>query len=227
VIGVSLKLKDFFFDRPQIKRIVRERGMDFLGNAGGYLRKTAIRSMRRSPMRGKPSKPGAPPRFRSGNEDVSLRKILYGLDPARMSVVVGPLRFNQRQDIDGMKLVAGTVPSLHERGGVAGIREKFKPFDRAGAVRAFGEARAKQYGQQFGYVSEATWRRIYGPGEFAHRVDRRLGGIWVGQGRGRGDRFLIRTRQATYPARPFMRPAAEKTQKRFPKLWFSASGGEG
>lgn len=222
MIGVTLQLKDFFFDRLHIKQFVQDRGLEFLGHAGAYIRKTAIRSMRRAPLKGKPSKPGTPPRFRAGTEDVSLRKILYGLDPARGSVVVGPLKFNQKQDLDGVKLVSGTVPSLHERGGRAGIREKFKPFDRKAAERAFGAAAAAQYAREFGFVAEPTWKRIYGAVDFSYRVDRNLGGIWVPVGRRRRDRLLLRTRIASYPARPYMASAAEKAQKKFPQLWFSS-----
>lgn len=121
MIGVTYKLKDMFFDRLAVTARLGEDRAKFLRNAGGWIRTTAIRSMRRVGKKGKPSKPGTPPKFH-GNEQFSLRTILYGFNGID-SVIIGPIKGNQKSYASGV-LATGTVPNLHEFGGVAGIREK-------------------------------------------------------------------------------------------------------
>lgn len=120
--GVTYKVKNAFFDRKAVAAEIGAKSAKALSKFGGYVRKTAQRSMRR---RKKPSEPGQPPSTHSRDAVASLRNILYALD--RNSplgrVVVGPVLLNQKQYIGGV-LTSGTVPQLHEFGGRAGIREK-------------------------------------------------------------------------------------------------------
>ncbi len=122
MIGVTYEMKKMFFDRAKVQAALTKQRHKFLGNVGGYVRKTAIRSMRRVGKRGKPSRPGQPPKFH-GDEQFSLRKILYGFDAIRQSVVIGPVKGNKKTYVGGV-LLPGTVPNLHEFGGRVGIREK-------------------------------------------------------------------------------------------------------
>lgn len=102
--------KAAFFDRELVLRYMNEREAKFLNKIGGWIRKTARRSMRR--IKGpKASQPGDPPRARVG----LLRDLLYySFDHRERSVVIGPVPLNGRS-------TAG-VPRLHEEGGTRALR---------------------------------------------------------------------------------------------------------
>lgn len=112
---ITFRLTDYFFDRLAIKHQVGKQKAAYLRNAGAYTQKVAQRSMRRVGKRGKPSRPGRPPKWHGSNE-FSLRKILFGFDPSIGGVIVGP--------VIGNKKIVPTVPEVHEKGGVLPIREK-------------------------------------------------------------------------------------------------------
>lgn len=120
MIGVTYQLKDFFFDRMKVQAQLDKQRLKFLNRAGGFVRKVARNSMRR---RKKPSPPGTPPSAHSTDKVATLKNILYGYDPQRESVIVGPVKLNQKMYFNG-RLQAGSVPALHEHGGRAGVREK-------------------------------------------------------------------------------------------------------
>ena len=71
-------------DVKKLLRKARRANIESLDHAGGAIRLTARRSIRKSPN---PSAPGRPPHTRRG----LLRKsILYAVDKARQMVVIGP-----------------------------------------------------------------------------------------------------------------------------------------
>lgn len=121
MIGLDVKMKKFFFDTLAVERRLGQTRARTLNKLGAYSRKVAMRSMRRVGKKGKPSAVGQPPRYHGG--DPSLRTILYAMDPVSESVIIGPIKFNQKFYY-GNHLRSGTIPSLHEVGGVLGIREK-------------------------------------------------------------------------------------------------------
>ncbi len=195
MITTSYKLTKFFFDRVEVQRQVGVQRARFLGNVGGYARKTAIRSMRRVGKKGTPSPAGQPPKYHGG--DPSLRTILYALDAASGGVIVGPIGFNQKYYYGG-KPSAGTIPALQEVGGTLGIREKlvttgdFTLGDQTRNAKGQFGARRKIYGKQWVPVGKRRPR----PGQ------------------------PTRVRNATYPARPYMKPAQQKTIAKFPQLFY-------
>lgn len=136
--GVSYKVKDYFFDRPAVKAMVKGTTDAALSRAGSFVRRTA-RTLIGRPTRPKtpPRPPGQPVRARSASNVATIRNILFAYDPVKHSVVVGPVRLNQKQYVGG-RLIAGTVPALHEFGGRVGIREKLvgKEWRSAGRRRA-------------------------------------------------------------------------------------------
>lgn len=102
-------LTSMFLDRPAVEKYVDGVMRRGLNRAGGFIRKTAQRSIRE---RKKVSKPGSPPHSHAGQ----LRELIfYSYDPAARSVVVGPLPFRRAK---------GVVPPLLEYGGTATRREK-------------------------------------------------------------------------------------------------------
>lgn len=105
MLQIYLKRVEMFFDRPAVLKAMDKARVRSFAIAGGFIRQTARRSMRR---RKTASPPGSPPSARSGE----LRDRLYfGYDKSTDSVVVGPEGFR-----------GSGVPALHERGGT--IRRK-------------------------------------------------------------------------------------------------------
>lgn len=131
--GVDMRVKNLFFDRPEVQRRVDQKNRRALSKAGAFVRRTA-RSLIGSPAKkAAPRAAGLPVRARSKNRTVSLRNILFAFD-GKDSVVVGPVKLSQKSYLNGV-LMSGTVPQLHEFGGTAGIREKlvggeWRPYGR-------------------------------------------------------------------------------------------------
>lgn len=73
-----------FFDRPAVLKFLSKKEAKYLNRAGGTIRLTARRSIRK---RKKISQPGMPPSSHSGE---LKRFLFYGLDKMNGSVVVGP-----------------------------------------------------------------------------------------------------------------------------------------
>jgi len=106
---VTMKIKQFFFEPDKVLRKAKNAKKAILSRAGARLRQWARRSIRpRKP--GVYSRPGSPPyshvesqhralnrkRKKAGAAPVSLgfqgiRHILYGYDPSRDTVIVGPI----------------------------------------------------------------------------------------------------------------------------------------
>lgn len=136
---LTTKVKEMFFDRQAVRNFIGEKSAAVLNRYGSRVQKRAAHSMRtRGHARKVPknltgkayakwlmeardtpaSPPGKPPFVHSGNPNASLRKILYALEPDRMTVLIGPVLLN------GSKNTSPTVPELHEFGGKARRRQK-------------------------------------------------------------------------------------------------------
>lgn len=111
---LTLSVKRSFFDRPAIIAKIGQRVAKGLNRAGGAVKVTAQRSLRK---RKKPSPPGMPPTRRT-EMGRGLSAILYGFD-GRDSVVIGPVKLNGSSGLDPTT----TVPGLHERGESATLHE--------------------------------------------------------------------------------------------------------
>ena len=116
MIQFELKLKAWkgmFLDTEKVRRAVDPVRREALSHAGAAVRMTARRSMGRDNRR-TTSAPGQPPHAHSGD---LKRWILYGYDWGNETVVVGPMRLNQK---------VGNAPEALEYGGpsvtVVGIR---------------------------------------------------------------------------------------------------------
>lgn len=116
---VDFSIKNFFFDRERVQDALTRSEKKVMSRIGAYIRTRARSSLRR---RKAVSVPGQTPSVHSRDKFASLKNILFGYEPNRHTVVVGPVRFN------GAKLTAGkTVPELMEFGGSARILEmRFK-----------------------------------------------------------------------------------------------------
>lgn len=129
-------VKKLFFDKPLIKRLMNNTTRNALSKAGAYVQRSAKLLLSRTGK--KPSRPGSPPKKRSGH----LRDwTFFHFDQSSWSVVVGPMKLNMvamtTQRGGGLRKTSGNVPGLHEHGGRQGIIErKFKSEGPEGWRRA-------------------------------------------------------------------------------------------
>jgi len=217
--------KKFFFDRQKIIDRIGTQRANLLRNVGGFVSKTAARSMRKKGYARNPpkktkgkawktwqaeirgevsSKPGSPPFSHSTDPKATLRNILFIYDTSKEAMVVGPEGLNQKNAFG----ISGTVPSLHEYGGTSTVREKLVSFTDEEIIAGPTGRDSK------GKFTKAPRRIIKG---------RR----WVPAGKRQARPGQpTRRRKATYQARPFMAPAVAKTQStgKFKQLWFSSGG---
>lgn len=115
-----MKVTRFFFDKKAVIDLMDAATRKGMSRAGAFLRKRARSSLRR---RKRTSAPGHPPSVHSTDPFATLKNILFFYEPAKRTLVVGPVRLNQTDFLNGIRQ-QGTVPQLHEFGGVAGIVER-------------------------------------------------------------------------------------------------------
>lgn len=114
MLQIYIKRGTMFFDRPAVVKSMDRARRRSLARAGGWIRQTARRSMRRAGPKTPPSSPGEPPRARAGQ----IRDLLFfGWDEGTRSVVIGPETFSARQSS-----YQATV--LHEYGGTVRLRTR-------------------------------------------------------------------------------------------------------
>lgn len=111
---------DMFFDRAKVVRAVDKATRVVLSKAGAFVR-TAARSSIRSRKRS--SQPGEPPSSHSG---LLKRLILFGYDRRRQTVVIGPMKLNQK---------VGNAPEALEHGGTSVVVEGLRRRRRRRRVR--------------------------------------------------------------------------------------------
>lgn len=118
--------KVLFFDSKKVMAATTKAERRVLSRFGAYVRRSARSSIRR---RKKPSTPGQPPSSHTG---LLKRFIFFAYEPRRRSVVIGPVRLNQKT---GEALPAlehgGSVRIVSRRKGARGrrtVRIRPRPF---------------------------------------------------------------------------------------------------
>lgn len=135
--------KRLFFDREEVARRVAPAARRVLSKFGAFVRRRARSSIR---FRKKGfSQAGSPPFSHTRDPFATIRNILFALDATRNSVVIGPVRLNGRQYLNGI-LSRGTIPEVLEYGGFEGIREKQRYA--GGPWRGLGTTRALRPGER-------------------------------------------------------------------------------
>lgn len=132
---ITYAVKDWFLDRERVKARMDRARRRALMLGGSYTRRAARDQLRR----GKSSATaGQPPKIHSRFEP-HLKTILFALDPATDSVVVGPVLLNAK-GLRGSN--RRTIPELLEHGGTAAITEysligsdDWRPLDAARKAR--------------------------------------------------------------------------------------------
>lgn len=133
---IDFVIKDWFFNTENVKRYVSDVDRAALAKFGAYVRTTALRSMKfKGPSKaGKPgyySAPGQPPHAHS-NQGLKRGRfnIVYGYDPSRRSVVIGPRKMPGRNDYRPLALEKGD-----SRANVPNPRRKVRKIGDVGAIR--------------------------------------------------------------------------------------------
>jgi len=111
---------DMFFDRKVVLRAADRANRKNLSRAGAFIRTTAKHSIRK---RKAASPPGQPPSSHTG---LLRRFIFFGYNASRKTVVVGPMRLNQK---------AGTAPAALEHGGTSVVVEGTRRRRRKRRIR--------------------------------------------------------------------------------------------
>ena len=124
MIGFKVQhAKNLFFDRARVLEADERATIKNLSKAGAFIRRTAKGLIRAVGKKGTPSKPGSPPKSRTG----FLKEfIFFVFEQSKGSVLIGAAKLNQVFVGRSGRPVAGTVPSVLEYGGQIGIIEVFK-----------------------------------------------------------------------------------------------------
>lgn len=193
------------FNRQTIQRRVEQATFKSLGQAGGAIRLTASRSIRK---RKKPSRPGTAPNTPTGH----LRRVIrYSVDQHKTEVAIGPTNSYAR-----------TIWNLHEFGGR--IRKRSKPIkQRRFKIGDFGPIRRDRtmardrlgrFARRSNHFSRIRLRTKAQVAR-ANRIIENENAMRV------ADSKKLRN----YPKRPFMGPALERMRSRLPKFWANSVKG--
>lgn len=169
---VDYRLKDMFFDRPEVIRRLAAAERKSLSRSGAFVRRRMRSLLRR---RKRVSVAGEPPSVHSKDNVANLKNILFAFD-GKDAVVIGPVGLNQVNMVEGSSM---PVPELMERGGIVRIREVSN--DGGQTWRRRDLRRNAREGQKFRIRSA-----IYKPRPYASRAleeERKAGTldkVWAG-----------------------------------------------
>ena len=109
---IRFEITKLFFDKKAVRDKVDAGTRRVLSKFGAFVRRTARSSIRK---RKKPSSPGSPP---SSHIGLLKKFIFFGYEPAKRSVVIGPVRLSQQG--------RGEAPHLVEYGGSTKVEHRGK-----------------------------------------------------------------------------------------------------
>jgi len=109
---IGMKFKQMFFTSKAVLSATDRATRRVFSRFGAYVRRAAKSSIRK---RKRISRPGKPPSSHTG---LLKRFILFGYDPAKRSVVIGPVRLTRGG--------RGEAPSLLEYGGTTALKRSGK-----------------------------------------------------------------------------------------------------
>lgn len=163
--------------------------------AGMYVRKTAIRSIRKDRSKSKrPSKPGRPPKTRAAGEPMRrIYSVPYG---RRGGVIVGAVKLSGTSRGE-------PVPGLHEHGGAKTIEVFYGEGQKVVITKRPSTERQRQ---AFRALAKSSDSRVQ---------------PYLRQERARTE-LAKRRKAVTFPKRPFMGPALERSLPKLPKMWAGA-----
>lgn len=183
------------FDRSIFHRNWRKINETPAKRAGMYVRKTAIRSIRKDRSKSKrPSKPGRPPKTRAAGEPMRrIYSVPYG---RKGGVIVGAVKLSGTSRGE-------PVPGLHEHGGTK-TEEVF--YGEGQKVVILKRPSTERQRKAFRALAQAGDSRVQ---------------PYLRQSRASTE-IAKRRKAVTYEARPFMGPALERSLPKLPKMWAGA-----
>jgi len=120
---IGMKFKRMFFTSKAVLSATDRATRRVFSKFGAYVRRAAKSSIRK---RKAISAPGKPPSSHTG---LLKRFILFGYDPAKRSVVIGPLRLTRRGRGDAPQaLEEGGTSRMVRRGRKKRVKIKARPF---------------------------------------------------------------------------------------------------
>jgi len=216
-LNLGFRVKSWFFDAPRVRAMLDPVTREALSHAGALVRTIARRSMtyttakkglvmgQRMTVMPPPSPPGQPPH--AVRPHPWIRQFLYyALDPARQSVVIGPVLL---PGVTGGR----NIPELQESGGMTfnrNRRRRTRHIGGVGEIRLGGRpARTTRsiLCTTTGQMAAATYAKLrtQAQADRANEINELLyGALWYA---------------ANFPARPFMAPALAKAAPSIPKFW--------
>ena len=183
----------FHLNSDKVKRMIGAKTRRGLSRAGGYLRTTAKRSIRK---KAGASAPGEPPHSHSG---LLKNSIFYRYDPGSKSVIVGPELLHKPR--------TGTLKSLEFGGPVPGYDRPAPKIGDLGII-SFSQVNPRHSAAK-GPKTVKAWGKTYEVQYARIRNDAMLRRVRENERKIFGD-----SRNVTIAERPFMRPALEKTKER-------------
>ncbi len=116
---VSYRVTEFFLDRANVQDAIGKARARALARQGAFVRRRWKSNVLR--RRKRVSSPGSPPSIHSRDQVATLKNILFYYDASTRTVVVGPVKLNQRNLTPSGSI---SVPALLEFGGTARIQEE-------------------------------------------------------------------------------------------------------
>ena len=119
---IGMVTKNMFFDRKAVAGAVDRATRRVLSKFGAFVRTTAKHSIRK---RKAVSQPGSPPSSHVG----LLRKLIYfGYDPARKSVVIGPMPLHGTAEAPPLLEYGGRAKRKNRKGKNVMASYRARPF---------------------------------------------------------------------------------------------------
>jgi len=109
-LQLNARVKDFFFDRENVRKRLRKKKLNALKKAGALSRKIIRRKPRK---RKRKSRPGETPSVHTDSKFATLKNVQFAYDPSSDGVVVGPIKIGSENAEPG----AVPAPQALEYGG--------------------------------------------------------------------------------------------------------------
>lgn len=223
-LSLGFVVKDWFFDRDNVKKHLSDFERSILRRAGAYTRKVARSSMKNRPptrrhlVKDYASAPGQPPHAHAmagseGGLKYGPSNIVYGYEPHRHAVVIGPRKKSGRDDYVPFKLEYGSQLT-----NIKNPRRRDRKIGDTGAIR-YGDPRPGSEGKRGlkkiravnGHYYDVRFAKIK-TAEQLRRVEDVETFLW-------GPKMIG---SISLAPRPYMRPALAAATRMLPRFWWQA-----
>lgn len=201
MFGVKVDPSKLFFDKPAVVGAMDRATVRVFNRFGATTRLIARRSIRKASKNGAASKPGQPPRSRTG---LLREHIYYSYNKSVKSVVTGPALFARSSWAQKTLEYGGTLRKKNPR-------RRIREVGDGGEIRLDGrESRTTKTVAGIGGDQRVTYGHLatQTQADRANRLNEQL----------YGPTEIV----ATIAPRPYMQPAFEKAKEKLPEFWENA-----